>query len=1718
MNQFNQVDLSPVNGIAGSLRSFLCSAILTTAASVVITSAQIPSSSGDTNLLADKYIDLPDSGTGNFGQVMSYDDGVLAVGALGVDVFWIYRKMGPTEWILEAELPTPSKAAGSDHVLVDISGNRVAIARTSNFMIYEKQSSEDWTMIYANTLSEPVISTIPMHFLYTEAYVGRNRFYEDPAGVWTKLSNQGLQATSLIVAMDQDEAVLQNGTFYRRDPEARIPNDWNGLSELEKSVPIAILENGRRIRIENSIGFDFEDDLLTWATNTTPPVLYVADVRSGGRVYPDAVRIGSNMGLFGGQANTAASKDRIAIGFPFNVGLGRNESGVGNLAIFERTASDHWRQLPMAYPADSEKIQAFGRTVQLVDNTILVSTKNNRIYILDLDDPSIINHRPKITGPRSSNFSLPPGKPTEITISVADPDEDDIRWQYGQFEAKGDRFELLEETNQTLRFNYTPEAKLSDGQERFKIQAIDPSSATAEIDLTLRIGRLAPPTMDASRVRIQLDEDAPETILPLPDLNTADPYDDPLTWELISHSTVGQATLSVEGDIPTIRYRPHPNATGLERFSLVAKNQTTMTPPAGGVITDWPNEDDAPLLRKGNQLQLVRIDAGHGSPPLLDTDRILVRAYAPVGDLVYQRPLALISEDPAATDAILNKLKAKPWPIEAPMDEDIVQDLHALVAPDGQIPFEASLEIEIEVVPHNDVPTPTTSIELVGPAVPGTTLALSSSEWQDLETPSNQLRYGYQWLVSDDATGNGAAEIPGAVTPALFLNEDTAEKFVALQISATDILEPGHQGEVLTGTATSGFVPIASIPPNFGSLTEIPEGKLHLALMGKRVTFLGGPWVSNGFTVSNLNDPKAATEINHYLAEGLRTRMKIQPTDQLGKVFLSNSKNEATGGRIYEFPDILGLDRALTVIPVASGPHYPVYTDSNGSFNWFSENDENTLFRTLFDANQQGNPRGLRLTPDLRRKLLVSSSSERDENNVLLRKTFFGFDDQTDVKNIPIRFANERELGWGLSPDSSHLLIRHSESFREADQFRTVEFISGVDTSEAQILWQLEVDRTRDRVFHLIGDHPLKQNPITFEVDGILTFVLIRTTNDPRYAALEFRSWESGAIQKTFVAEDGLFRHGDWLPTGEENRLLYPSKVDPSLIVFDWTTGESTTRFQPFRKDRDRLPTTAVSNVDVSDDGILLSFVESNGTDSFPMLAMHPDALGDAEGLVWDDANQNGRIDLALIESEAPHIIYTLDVSGSTAHPFQGTAVGDINGDGSSNTILDAEIAAFIRFHENLLSFGLGDSAMISVMVFGDNAATYTPSGIATGGPAIFPANADEDEDNIPDVIASLRRIRLGRGDIGNGTAFNPPLTLARTVFTEAGTQIGQGNIIFLSDGEASRDFTATVESLRNLEVNLKAIGVGLDSSMSVLRTIDPEAPQVSSTDDLINIFEPTEALLPDIEIFADLNGNGIVDPEEPTTRTTADNPFSPGNEAGYFHLPDLPSERLAIQPNSPNWTPTVSTEVELVPVIRNRHLMGVRSTNAPEPEPEPEPEPPTAPPIPTVPPAISVHPGSLTVPFEQGASLFVLAGGPEPLSYQWQKDGVDIAGANQSVLIIASVSASAQGQYTVVIQNAGGEVTSNPATLTVTGIPKPVEFVIDSSSIEVVTFGNKEFFAFNATAESGQAYQAFIKADLAAPTWTPIGDPETPNGTELTFFLEMPSSGVGFIKVEPTP
>ena len=85
-----------------------------------------------------------------------------------------------------------------------------------------------------------------------------------------------------------------------------------------------------------------------------------------------------------------------------------------------------------------------------------------------------------------------------------------------------------------------------------------------------------------------------------------------------------------------------------------------------------------------------------------------------------------------------------------------------------------------------------------------------------------------------------------------------------------------------------------------------------------------------------------------------------------------------------------------------------------------------------------------------------------------------------------------------------------------------------------------------------------------------------------------------------------------------------------------------------------------------------------------------------------------------------------------------------------------------------------------------------------------------------------------------------------------------------------------------------------------------------------------------------------------------------------------------------------------------------------------------------SVSPVIATPPQNLTVAPGNTAAFSVRASGATALSYQWQFNGVNIAGATGSTLAVANAQAANAGGYTVLVTNSVGSVMSGNATLTV--------------------------------------------------------------------------------------
>lgn len=92
-------------------------------------------------------------------------------------------------------------------------------------------------------------------------------------------------------------------------------------------------------------------------------------------------------------------------------------------------------------------------------------------------------------------------------------------------------------------------------------------------------------------------------------------------------------------------------------------------------------------------------------------------------------------------------------------------------------------------------------------------------------------------------------------------------------------------------------------------------------------------------------------------------------------------------------------------------------------------------------------------------------------------------------------------------------------------------------------------------------------------------------------------------------------------------------------------------------------------------------------------------------------------------------------------------------------------------------------------------------------------------------------------------------------------------------------------------------------------------------------------------------------------------------------------------------------------------------------------------------PPAITSPPPPQTVLAGQSATFSVSATGTAPLAYQWLFSGTNISGATTNPFILASAQSGDVGNYSVIITNGVGSVTSSPAALTVL-VTNPAVFV----------------------------------------------------------------------------
>ena len=122
---------------------------------------------------------------------------------------------------------------------------------------------------------------------------------------------------------------------------------------------------------------------------------------------------------------------------------------------------------------------------------------------------------------------------------------------------------------------------------------------------------------------------------------------------------------------------------------------------------------------------------------------------------------------------------------------------------------------------------------------------------------------------------------------------------------------------------------------------------------------------------------------------------------------------------------------------------------------------------------------------------------------------------------------------------------------------------------------------------------------------------------------------------------------------------------------------------------------------------------------------------------------------------------------------------------------------------------------------------------------------------------------------------------------------------------------------------------------------------------------------------------------------------------------------------------------------------------------------------------AINTQPISQMIHVGSPVTFTVVATGTAPLSYQWKKDNMNVAGANAASLAISSVAISDAGVYVCVVHDSSGSVTSSPATLTVdTSTPDQAPSITTQPVGQTVDAGTGVTFTIVAAGTAPLSYQ----------------------------------------------
>jgi hypothetical protein len=138
--------------------------------------------------------------------------------------------------------------------------------------------------------------------------------------------------------------------------------------------------------------------------------------------------------------------------------------------------------------------------------------------------------------------------------------------------------------------------------------------------------------------------------------------------------------------------------------------------------------------------------------------------------------------------------------------------------------------------------------------------------------------------------------------------------------------------------------------------------------------------------------------------------------------------------------------------------------------------------------------------------------------------------------------------------------------------------------------------------------------------------------------------------------------------------------------------------------------------------------------------------------------------------------------------------------------------------------------------------------------------------------------------------------------------------------------------------------------------------------------------------------------------------------------------------------------------------------------------------------PALTVQPAGQVATAGGTVQLLAMAAGLQPLCYQWQWNGTNIADATNATLSLTNVQSAQAGGYAVVVTNVAGSVTSIVASLTVASPQIILQLSLAGQQVSV-----------SFASQLGSNYALEYKQFLDDPAWTPLSPAVPGTGGPMT-------------------